>query len=95
MEPEYESIEAFVEYLLDDDRVEYTHVDLVKLARSIRQSTSKVRAELDSWGLTLKRREHEREVRGYSSWDENRWAGNPCGGGTGYEQIAGFAGRKG
>jgi len=93
--PEYESVETFVEFLLDDDRTEYDHEDLRALSYSLRQSPRKVRAELDSWGLTLKRREHEREVRGYSSWDENRWQGNPCGGGSGWEQIAGFGGQKG
>lgn len=93
--PEYESIEAFVEYLLDDERFEYDHEDLQALSASLRLSSHKVRRELDSWGLTLKRRPHEQEVRGFSSWDENRWQGNPCGGGTGYEQIAGFAGKKG
>jgi hypothetical protein len=93
--PEYASIEEFVEYLLDEDREQYDHEDLQLLAYSLRTSLRKVRAELDSWGLTLKARPHEQEVRGFSSWDENRWQGNPCGGGSGWEQIAGIAGRKG
>lgn len=93
--PEYASIEDFVEYLLDDDRVSYTHRDLGLLSESLGLSVAKVRAALDSWGLKLAERPHEQEVRGFSSWDNNRWAGNPCGGGTGWEQISGFAGRKG
>ena len=93
--PEYASIEDFVEYLLDDDRTEYDHRDLQHLSYSLRLSVRKVRALLDDWGLTLKSRPREREVRGFSSWDNNRWQGNPGSGGSGYEQIAGFAGRKG
>ena len=93
--PEYESIEEFVQYLLDEDRDWYDHRDLQALSYSLRLSSHKVRAQLDDWGLHLVRREPEREVRGYSSWDENRWQGNPCGGGSGWEQVAGFAGKKG
>lgn len=93
--PEFATLEDFVEYLLDEERFEYSHEDLGLLSRSLRLSVSKVRALLDDWGLKLKFRPHEQEVRGFNSWDHNRWAGNPCGGGSGYEQIAGFAGRKG
>lgn len=93
--PEYETIEEFVEYLLDEDRFEYDHRDLQILSEHLRVSIPKVRAELDSWGLRLKERPHEREVRGFNSWDHNRWAGNPCKGGSGHDQIAGFAGQKG
>ena len=93
--PEYASIEDFVQYLLDEDREGYNHEDLQALSASLRLSRHKVRAELDSWGLHLMIRPHEQQVRGFSSWDENRWEGNPCGGGSGWEQVAGFAGKKG
>lgn len=93
--PEYASIEDFVEYLLDEDRDSFGHEDLELLSYSLQLSIVKVRVELEGWGLKLSPRQKARTVRGYSSWDENRWEGNPCGGGSGWEQIAGFVGRKG
>jgi hypothetical protein len=93
--PEYSSLEDFVEYLLDDDRYGYDHNDLTQLSTSLGLSVSKVRAALDDWGLHLKMRPKERSVRGFNSWDNNRWASNPCKGGSGWEQISGFAGQKG
>ena len=92
---EYTTIEEFVEYLLDDDCYHYDHEDLRVLSYSLQMSISKVRVLLDDWGLKLKVRPKEQQVRGYTSWDSNRWAGNPCGGGSGWEQIAGFGGQKG
>jgi hypothetical protein len=93
--PEYASLEDFIEYMMDDEREEYDHEELGMLAYSMKLSVSKVRAILDDWGLRLADRPKEQNVRGYTSWDENRWAGNPCGGGTGWEQILGFSGQKG
>ena len=93
--PEYASIEDFIEFLMDEDRAQYDHRELQALSYNIRLSASKVRKELDSWGLTLQERPKERRVRGINSWDNNRWAGNPCGGGSGWEQIAGFSGQRG
>lgn len=93
--PEYTSIEEFVEYMIDDEREEYDHEELGMLAYSLKLSVSKVRAVLADWGLRLTPRPKERNVRGINSWDHNRWAGNPCGGGSGWEQIIGFSGQKG
>jgi hypothetical protein len=93
--PEYSSLEEFIEYMMDDEREEYTHEELGMLAYSLRLSVPKVRVLLLDWGLRLADRPKERHIRGYTSWDHNRWAGNPCGGGTGWEQILGFSGQKG
>ena len=93
--PEYASVEEFVEYMIDDEREEYDHEDLGMLAFSLRLSIPKVRVILDDWGLRLAERPKEKRFRGYSSWDNNRWDGNPCGGGSGWEQITGFSGQKG
>ena len=93
--PEYATLEDFVEYMLDDSRFRYTYRDLQLLSESLEMSIPKVRAALDDWGFKLAARPKEQEVRGFSSWDNNRWAGNPGAGGSGYEVISGFAGREG
>lgn len=93
--PEYESVEAFVEFLLDEDRTSFNHADLGELAFQLQRSRSKIRAELEEYGLMLSERPFEKKVRGFTSNNHNRWHGNPCGGGTGWEQINGFAGQAG
>ena len=94
-DPEVQCVEALVEYLIDDEQTTFTAQHLGLVAANTRTSVSKVRKELESWGLTLASRPVERKVRGYSSWDNNRWQGNPCSGGSGWEQVTGFAGQEG
>jgi hypothetical protein len=93
--PEYESIETFVQYVMDDERTTFDHNDLGELACGLQRSRCKVRADLEGFGLTLAPRAFEKRVRGFTANNHNRWDGNPCGGGSGWEQISGFAGRKG
>lgn len=97
--PEYESIEAFVEYCLEEERETYTHIDLQELTYSLRRSHQKVRKDLEEYGLRLVYREKETSVRGiHSSSDHDRWWGpgseRTCGG-SGHEQINGFSGQEG
>lgn len=94
-DPEHESIESFVEYLFDEDRSSYDYEDLKQLMGSLRRSAQVVREELCSWGLTLVERQKERKVRGLNSNNHDRWASSGCHGGSGYEQISGFAGKAG
>lgn len=94
--PEYESIESFVQYVMDEEQDQFTHEDLGELAYGLQRSRNKVRADLESYGLKLAPRAFEkRGTRGFTANNHNRWDGNPCGGGSGWEQIAGFAGRQG
>lgn len=96
--PEYESIEAFVEECLDDERDTFTHVDLGELAYALQMSRCKVRAELESFGLRLEERAKERRTRGFTTSSHDRWFGpGSCKthGGSGWEQINGFAGQTG
>jgi len=95
IDPEFESIEAFVEFCMDDDRDSFDHEDLGELAFSLKRSRNKVRADLESYGLKLAERPKEKRTRGFTTNSNDRWYGNPCGGGSGWEQIAGFAGRQG
>jgi len=97
-DPEHESIEAFVEYCLDDERETFDHADLGDLAFSLHRSRHAVRLELESYGLTLTKRDVEKRPRGFSTSSNDRWYGpgsSPMHGGSGHEQIAGFAGPKG
>lgn len=96
--PEHETIEAFVEFCMDDERESFTHEDLGELAYALKRSRSKVRAELESYGLRLEARAPEKQVRGFTSNPHDRWYGpGACRthGGSGWEQIQGFAGQKG
>jgi len=96
--PEYETVEAFVEFLMEDDREAFDAEDLQALCFSLERSSQNLRRELESWGLRLAHRPNERQVRGFRSNPHDRWYGpgssRTCGG-SGYEQISGFSGQEG
>lgn len=93
--PEYESIEAFVEFCLDDDRTMFTTNDMLALNRATHTRLQDIRAALEDYGLSFVPRERERCVRGFTSNPHNRWTGEGRTYATsGWEQIAGFAGDK-
>lgn len=94
-EPELESIETFVQFCMDEEEFTFTHLDLRALALNCKLSGSRVRTELEGYGLTLAERKPPKMVRGFTANNHNRWHGNPCAGGSGHEQINGFAGRNG
>lgn len=96
--PEFESIEAFAEYKFDDEQTEFSSEELAELAFWVRKSFHVVRVELESYGLQLTKRQHERNFRGFSSNPNDRWYGpgaEKMHGGSGWEQISGFAGQRG
>lgn len=96
--PEYKTVEAFVQFCMDDDRETFTHVELRALAMNTQQSGSKIRPMLEGYGLKLAIREPEKHVRGFGTNSHDRWHGpgsSATHGGSGWEQINGFAGRRG
>jgi hypothetical protein len=96
--PEYESIESFVQYVMDEEQDQFTHEDLGELAYGLQRSRNKVRADLESYGLKLAPRAFEKRTRGFTTSSNDRWFGpgsSPMHGGSGWEQINGFAGQKG
>jgi hypothetical protein len=98
MGPEYESVEAFAEFLMSDERTVFTLADVVKLAVSTRTSDPKVIAELESYGFAKEKREPPKAVRGFTSNPHDRFYGpGSCKthGGSGWEQITGLAGQEG
>lgn len=98
-DPEYQSVEAFVQYLIDDEgEEEFDHFHLGLLAHALDRSRRDLCVELETWGLALKKRYTEPSFRGFSTSSNDRWYGpgsSPCHGGSGYQQISGFAGQEG
>lgn len=106
-DPEMQSIESLVQYLLDDERETVTRGEIATMAqnlpfvnekpRPLSEVNDAVLAYAASCGYALKLAEPVRPkvVRGINSWDHNRYAGNECAGGSGHEQIAGWAGQEG
>jgi hypothetical protein len=68
--PELQSLEAFIE---DNDTGEFTPEELQNLCMVLRQSSQKVRAQLEGYGLKLQARRHEREVRGIKANSHDLW----------------------
>lgn len=95
LEPELASIEVFVQFCMDEERFTFTHLELRALCLNCQKSGSKVRADLEGYGLAINERKPAKEVRGFTANNHNRWNGNPCSGGSGQDQINGFAGRVG
>lgn len=97
-EPEFDSVESFVQFCMDDERVSFDHEDLGELAFNLKRARNKVRAELESYGLKLAERAFVKRTRGFTTSSNDRWWGpgsSPSHGGSGWEQINGFAGQKG
>jgi hypothetical protein len=97
-QPEFESVEAFVEFLCDDDRTSFTHGELAILNARLHVATRLLRRELEGYGLTLRGQLHEARIRTVQDNPHDRWFGpgsSPTYGGSGWEQIAGFAGPEG
>ena len=93
--PEYSDIDSFVDFLMEEGRESFNHVDLTVLNRNLCIPVFAIRQTLEGYGLSLEKRAVVREVRTYSTNSHNRWEGNPCAGGSGSDQICGFAGRAG
>jgi hypothetical protein len=98
VDPEHESIEAFVEFCMDDEQEVFTHADVDAIATATRTSHHKVRVALEGFGLRLARREREKHVRGVLTNSNDRYYGpgsERMHGGSGWEQINGFGGQDG
>ncbi len=89
---EYESVEAFVEHLIDWDTDEYDHWDLQCLNYRLGTAAAYIRRELEGYGLKLKQRPRDQEVRGFTSNPNDRWQASPTHGGGGGDAIVGIAG---
>ena len=93
------TVAEFVDYLLGDDRTSFTFVEAESLAIELGYSlpTTVIHA-LKAAGLTMEERGVVKHIRTISSNSHDRWTGpGSCAshGGSGWEQISGFAGQKG
>lgn len=96
--PEHESVEAFVEYLMADERTSFTFGEADTIARGLKVATYVVIDGLKGYGFEYTGRTSEKRVRGFKSNSHDRWYGpGACKshGGSGHEQICGFAGQRG
>lgn len=91
--PEFASVEAFAEYLFDDERTSFTYDEVAELSRSLRISIPKLLPELATYGLSYEGRERTQRVRGFKA-TSNRWVDCPTYATSGGDQILGFAGRR-
>jgi hypothetical protein len=71
--PEYESVESFVQYMMDDEREEFELQDVEALAYNLRTSNPVIIRQLCSFGLKQKARPSDKGVRGFNSRDNNRF----------------------
>ena len=93
-----DAVRQFVQDHLDDDQTSCTFAEAEALADELKVHVSAVVHEIKVWGLLVGERAVAKRVRGVNSNSHDRWNGPgscPTAGGSGFEQINGFAGREG
>lgn len=93
-EAELQSVEAFGEFLLDEDRVIFTFEEAELLAGHLKLHVACIIRDLRSYGFTMAQREKAVRVRGFRTSSHDRWYGPGAErtfGGSGQDQILGFA----
>lgn len=97
-DPEFESVEAFVAHLLDNDREDFSFEEAELLGKNLGRPASEAIRALKDYGLQMTPRAEPKRVRGFRTSSHDRWYGpgsSPTHGGSGWEQIAGFGGQEG
>ena len=91
---EFASVEAFIDYLVDDDRTEFTHFEVMCVNSRTGVQAPVIKALLESYGLAQKHRSFEKAVRGVTSNpNAGRFDGmHGGGGGSSIQHMAGSAG---
>lgn len=92
---EFASVDNFVEFLSDDERITFTTVELVALAARTRIFNTTLRHLLEGKGLELVGRSPERSFATFGTNQHDRWVNSGTHGGGGGDSITGFAGRAG
>lgn len=72
-EPEFASIEGFVEFCMDDERVTFAPGEAQKVAENNGRSVSSVIEELKGYGLTVELK-RKAEGRGFTANDHDKFA---------------------
>ncbi len=95
---EYASVEALVEFLIEEDLACFDYRHLTALRTRLHRPARELRRELESYGLKLAPRPKGKKMRGHTTNDNDRWYGpgsSPTHGGSGWEQINGMSGQTG
>ena len=97
-DPDLESGESFIEACMEDGETVFDWRHLAVLAWNLHRSRRAIKEELISYGLVFKGRPNVHRIRTIGDNPHDRWFGpgsSPTHGGSGWEQIDGFAGREG
>jgi len=97
-EPEYATVEDFVQFKMDEEEPEFSFVDLQALNMSLQRPVSSIRAELEGYGMKLSTRSPEKRTRGFTTSSNDRWFGPgslKTHGGAGIDSHTGRATTKG
>ena len=89
---------TFANDKLDDDEISFSFKEAEALAEEAEIHVSTVILKLKALGLDYTGRETPKKVRGFQTSSNDRWFGPgscPTAGGSGWEQISGFAGPNG
>lgn len=98
VEPEFQSVEAFVEFLLDDERESFLPGEAQKVAANTKCNLSQIIEELKGFGLSVHTNHVQRETRGINSHSHGTHPFSGSGSTfttPGGSNIMGFAGRTG
>jgi len=90
-DPEFETVEVFAEFLMDDERDSFTYQELNCVAYRVSVPVPQVQTELESFGLHLQHRPHAKRFRGVRENPYTLYAGNPMCSGSGGNSIIGLA----
>lgn len=93
-----QTVESFVEACIEDGEESFDWRHLAVLAWNLRRDRARIREELVSYGLKFQGRPNVRRIRTIGDNPHDRWHGPgscPTHGGSGWEQIEGFAGQEG
>lgn len=96
--PEYESVEDFVQYILDCERTSFTTAELVTLAAETGIYNPLLREMLEEYGLKLVGCKPERKFATFGTNQHDRWTceeSRRMNGGGGGDSLIGMVGRVG
>ena len=97
-DPDLASVEAFVEACMEDNETHFDWRHLAVLAWNLKRHRRNICEELVGYGLLCNTRPQVKRFRTVGSNPHDRWYGpgsSPTCGGSGWEQVMGFAGQEG
>lgn len=90
-----ERVHQEIEDLLDEGEVTVPFRTCEDIAEEVGIALASVVALFKDYGVKVEDRAVPKHVRGFKSNPNTRWSACPSHGGSGWEQISGFAGKEG